>query len=398
MTTLISFLGRGKGKDGSYSTACYRFDDKPRTAPFFGMALAEYLKPDRLILLGTSGSMWDVFFDHTTDAGDETFLELIEAVNNNEVDAALLDAFAERLSKKMDIRAECLLIDYARDTAGQTRLLSDLARLLDEREEIVIDMTHSFRHLPMLALVAARFLAIVKRVSVKEIYYGALEMMKAGEAPVIRLKGLLDMLDWMDALVSFDKNGDYGIFAPLFAQAGNEEAAESLKTAAFYERTNQPGPAKKPLKEFSRNGRLPGHPMSELFRPELEKRMSWVREENYGKRQLELARRRLANGDFVQASALGFESVISFHVVQSRRDPMSHKDRDEAKNSLEAKIKEAGNNKTEAQRAYLDLRDMRNTLAHGSRSDSADIQRAVASESALREFLAQCLNRVAHLG
>jgi CRISPR-associated Csx2 family protein len=397
MSTLISFLGRGKEKGGSYRTACYRFDDRMRTAPFFGMALADYLKPDRLILLGTSGSMWDVFFDHATDAGDETFLELIETVSNNEVNAASLDAFAKRLSQKMDIQAECLLIDYARDTAGQIRLLSDLAGRLDEKEEIVIDITHSFRHLPMLALVAARFLAIVKRVLVKEIYYGALEMTETDEKPVIRLKGLLDMLDWVDALVSFDKSGDYGVFAPLFVQAGNKEAAESLKAAAFYERTNQPGSAKKLLKEFSRNGQLPGQPMFELFQPELEKRMRWMREENYGKRQFELAQRSLANGDFVQASTLGFESVISFLVAQSRRDPMNHACRDEAKKILEIEIKEAGKNKTKAQHAYLDLRDLRNALAHGSRSNSADIQRAVASESALREFLTQCLDRVAHL-
>jgi CRISPR-associated Csx2 family protein len=397
MTTLISFLGRGKEKGGSYSTACYLFDDGPRTVPFFGMALVDYLKPDRLILLGTSGSMWDVFFEHTTEAGDETFLALIEAVSNKKVSAALLEVFAERLSKKVGIPVECLLIDYARDTAGQTRLLSDLAEHLHEREEVAIDITHSFRHLPMLALVAARFLAIVKKVSVRDIYYGALEMREANGAPVIRLKGLLDMLDWLDALVSFDRNGDYGVFAPLFAQAGDQEAADSLKTAAFYERTNQLGPAKKPLNEFARNDRLPKHPMFELFHSELEKRMNWMREKNYGKRQFELAQRSLANGDFVQASAQGFESVISFHVAQSRRDPMNYKYRDEAKNSLEAKIKEAGNNKTEAQRAYLDLRDVRNTLAHGSRSDSADIQRAVASESALREFLTQCLDRVARL-
>jgi CRISPR-associated Csx2 family protein len=359
------------------------------------MALADYLKPDRLILLGTSGSMWDVFFDHTTDAEDEAFLALIEAVSNNNVDATLLDALARNLSQKEGMRIECLLIDYARDTAGQIRLLSDLAERLYTNEEIAIDITHSFRHLPMLALVAARFLTIIKKVSVRDIYYGALEMMEANEAPVIRLKGLLDMLDWMDALVSFDKNGDFGVFAPLFAEAGDKNAENSLKIASFFERTNQPGQARAPLRDFAQNNRFPELPMFELFRPELEKRMNWVNEKNYFKRQFELARRHLANGDFLQAAIQGFESVISSHLTRSRPDPMNHDYRDEAKESLEAEIHDAGKNKTQAQRAYLDLRDLRNTLAHGSRSGSTNIQRALASESELRDFLTQCLDRIA---
>ena len=61
MTTLISVLGK---KKNGYSMASYRFDNGVvRQVPFFGLALADHLKPQRLILLGTRGSMWDVFFD-----------------------------------------------------------------------------------------------------------------------------------------------------------------------------------------------------------------------------------------------------------------------------------------------------------------------------------------------
>ena len=58
MTTLISFLGKGRYEKDGYRTAKYRFDGAfAREVPFFGMALDDYLKPDRLILVGTSGSM-----------------------------------------------------------------------------------------------------------------------------------------------------------------------------------------------------------------------------------------------------------------------------------------------------------------------------------------------------
>lgn len=72
MTTLISFLGGGK-QGGSYRSTDYKFSDGTiyKDERYSGMVLAKEVKPDRLILLGTSGSMWDVFFE----AGLEDHLE-----------------------------------------------------------------------------------------------------------------------------------------------------------------------------------------------------------------------------------------------------------------------------------------------------------------------------------
>jgi CRISPR-associated Csx2 family protein len=79
MSTLISFLGKGKAptRKTGYRTASYRFDAGfARSVPFFGMALTDYLKPDRLVLVGTAGSMWDVFFERA-GADDDAMLELM---------------------------------------------------------------------------------------------------------------------------------------------------------------------------------------------------------------------------------------------------------------------------------------------------------------------------------
>ena len=157
-TTLISFLGKGRTdpKTG-YRTATYRFDDGfAKTVPFFGLALAEYLQPDRLILVGTSGSMWDVFFDRN-DPQDNT-LELMEAVEHNRVDATMLAQHALKLEKEVGVPVQCVLIPFARDTAEQIKVLTLLAEQVQEGECISLDVTHGFRHLPMLALVAARYL------------------------------------------------------------------------------------------------------------------------------------------------------------------------------------------------------------------------------------------------
>ena len=47
------------------------------------------------------------------------------------------------------------------------------------------------------------------------------------------------MLDWVDALASYEKHEDYADFAALYEWEGKVESAEYLKQASFFERTNQ---------------------------------------------------------------------------------------------------------------------------------------------------------------
>jgi len=42
-------------------------------------------------------------------------------------------------------------------------------------------------------------------VTIDEIYYGALEMQQSGITPVVRLKGLLRLMDWVQALAAYDE-------------------------------------------------------------------------------------------------------------------------------------------------------------------------------------------------
>lgn len=387
MTTLISFLGKGQ-KDG-YREANYRFDQTSihRGVRFFGMSLAEHVKPDRMILIGTPGSMWDVFFERESAEHDETLLALIEAVAEGRVSAEQLKASAEHLSRERGIPVNCLLIDAARDARSQVRILEQLSSELQEGEHIVIDVTHSYRHLPMLALVAARFLKRTRKVQTESIYYGALEMTSEGEAPVIRLDGLLDMLDWVDALSSYDENGDYGAFAPLYERAGQNEAAEFLAQAAFFERTNQTGQARRPLRAFRSIEPTRESAMVTLFYPEVQRRTAWAEEQTYHLRQEQMARHHLHAGDYLRAATLGFEAFISHLAAGYGDDPMNHDKRGKAKEEFDIQLKRAGRKKSDLQIAYLGLRDLRNALAHGNRSDNGDIQVALSSEERLRDFI-----------
>lgn len=380
MTTLISFLGRGRYDKNGYRTANYRFDTRfAREVPFFGMALTEYLKPQRLILVGTSGSMWDVFFERETSQHDDSLLELIDAVEKDAVNDGLLSAHAERLSTKLGHPVDCMLIDYARDAAGQATLLAQLASQLAPGERVAIDVTHSFRHLPMLALVAARFLARVKNVQIEDIFYGALEMTDAstGETPVIRLKGLLDMLDWVDALSSYDKDGDYGVFSALLTTDGmSGDKAKTLQAAAFQERVNHIEGAKQKLSASLDAIASHAGPLGSLFKPELEKRIGWARKAERSQRELALAEAYLARRDYLRSTIFLLEGLVTREVFRRKGDHNDHDQRDEARRSL-------GNDSKQ----FKKLDWLRNALAHGQRSPDKETTKLLDDETLLREAL-----------
>lgn len=368
MTTLISFIGKGRADAAhGYQTVTYRFDANfARTVPFFGLALTEYLRPQRLILVGTAGSMWDVFFERQ-GATDDEVLTLIESVDNQSVDEAMLDRHRQRLSDKLGLPVDCLLIPYARDTGEQAAILGHLARSVKRGETIDLDVTHGFRHLPMLALVAARYLTHIAAVNVRELYYGALEMTPPGEEkPVLRLGGMLQMLDWVEALATYDKDGDYGAFGKLLDKEGLQ--GKLLAEAAYFERSANTAAARSKLDTFDRTRSAPRTPTGALFLPELMSRISW--RQKYGRAQWEaaLARQYLSRRDYLRAATFGYESLVTEQVEKTGGNDDDFKVRESADAILYGAAK--GQFGRGEHGSFKQLKDLRNELAHGVRADS----------------------------
>ncbi|MEF8731179.1 MAG: TIGR02221 family CRISPR-associated protein [Candidatus Accumulibacter meliphilus] len=384
MTTLISFLGKGMGnaKPGSgYRTATYQFDDgSTRTEAFFGLALTEYLRPHRLILVGTDASMWDVFFDRQ-GVDDETVLELMTAVEAGQVDEKLLQVPRRQLAEQLGIPVDCFLISYARSAGEQIQVLRQLAAVVQPGECLHIDITHAFRHLPMLALVAARYLTRVRAVKVEELFYGALDMTLPGQpTPVLRLRGLLEMLDWVDALATYDKDGDYSVFAPLLIKDQMAASrAGKLADAAYLERTSNTDEAREKLKSVfpaveAHDGALGG-----LFTETLKERISWYRGPTRHSRELSLADAYLQRRDYLRAATFMYEAFVTRACYTEKLDDRDAFMRDEAYETAREK----------APPVRL-LKKLRNALAHGVRVNderTKDIGEILADESRLRNEL-----------
>ena len=396
--TLISFLGRGNPDRGQrYRQATYEFDAGQRqTTEFFSLGLARQVKPDRLLILGTTGSMWDVllFSLGLGQEHDEALLALTESADADQTTQEALDRLIAVVSERLGLAVTLHLIPYGRDTGEQVEILRRMALAIGEGEAVTLDVTHGLRHLPMLAQTSALYLRRVKKVVVRGLYYGALDMTREGVTPVMNLQGLLDIADWTGAVQSFDKDGDYSVFAPLI-QAQTPIAASLLIESSFYERTTRPNQARGKLRELDALlDRQPLAGIGSLFSPTLRARLSWYREDRLYLRQQALARLYLEHGDFLRAALLGFEAFITrLTQHQDMPDPDSWRQRENAKRTYEAENKDIHPRSDQYQR-YCLLRDLRNHLAHGNRSPQADIQKALASAGQLRDLLDDVFKRL----
>lgn len=379
MVTLVSFLGKGQHNSG-YRDTDYIFDDGDVYAhqKYIGLALQKKLEADKVILLGTSSSMWDVFLEAGSDALEEQWFSLSDAVKTSSVTEELLQPFEQYLQQQLNAQVRCILIPFARTTQEQIEILSVLANALSEDENIILDVTHGFRHLPMLSLVAARFLKVIKSVHVQHIYYGALDMTSAKGTPVLKLDGLLNLLDWIDALGKFDKDGDYGEFAELLIQEGLAQSdAEQLRQAAFFERTSNSSKAKEKLSTLFSKLEPVSTPVFNLFKPQLIKRLTWFKEQNRGLREQKLAQEYFRRHDYLRAVIYAMEGMISQYLYEQKQDENDFSIRKDAQNKLKNKD------------SFRKLTYLRNALAHGVKPEDRqnDILASLGDEQKMQQSL-----------
>lgn len=383
---VISFLGKARKEEGGeYRSLRYRFADGQEVETrFFGLSLAERVRPDLFILLGTSGSMWDVLFTGLGD-GEELSpeqLALMEEVESNSVRQERLDTLAPLLQARLGMDCRPMIIPFGRDAGEQMDILAIMADAVMAGDQVHMDLTHGFRHLPMLGFLSAMFLKEVKKAVVAGLYYGGADMAENGVAPVVALDGLLNLADWIGAVGRYDQGGDYGVFAHLLrGEQGTVGSMGLLEEAAFFERIGNSSSARQKLDTFHQHfSRVPDavlSPAARLFRKPLEKRIAWRRQEPQWAREGLLAQHYLKRGDFLRAVIFGLESRVTRLMMEEKLGAAGeYEARKAAADDLRSRLP-----------LFDVLAKLRNALAHGIRSTNKEMEAALASRSVLERRL-----------
>ena len=107
---------------------------------------------------------------------------------------------------------------------------------IEDGDEIIFDITHSFRSLPMLALVILNYIEVLKNIELLGIYYGAYEAKDSNNiAPIFDLTPLNEILEWSQAVNVFLK---YGISGP-FRDISIKQLKPHLKSQQWARDTRQ---------------------------------------------------------------------------------------------------------------------------------------------------------------
>ncbi len=121
-----------------------------------------------------------------------------------------------------DPRIKLIDIPTGTDTNEMWQTFKIISDCVDENDEVIFDITHGLRSLPFLVFLFASYLKAAKKVTIRAIYYGALELGNSRNgipAPVIDLSEFVGMLDWLTATNRFVENGDGKALAELLQKA-----------------------------------------------------------------------------------------------------------------------------------------------------------------------------------
>lgn len=366
---LMSFLGRVPKNEKGYRKTRYEFDDGTQTddVSFIGWSLIERLKPDHVVIIGTSGSMWDHLLDSIAlNISDELHLALLDHVEKKSVTQGLLDQLQPGFSEFLGIDCDLVVIPYGKSMDEQIRIMEIMAHHVPESEAVALDVTHGFRHLPMLGLISAQYLQRLKDAKIHGIYYGMYDPdQQKGE--IYDLKGLLQLNNWVFALSQFDKDGDYGVFSKSLKEDGfSEHGINALERAAYYERIFNVSKARQQLVTFRKSlgDGLPG--AGKLFTLPLKERVDWSNTESLLSHQRKLAHFYLNNGDAVRAAVFGVEAFITslLHHGEAEYDY-------KIRSAAESEFRDRQRGTMFARDDYEYLKAVRNALAHGTSSDES---------------------------
>lgn len=239
---LISFLGTGPIEKGTnqreYRTANYHIDDTEYVRTFVADALTEHYGIDTVFMIGTVKSMWEELYrvfcaKRGAEIDEEYYLRLGSISETASSKSKLELPDKEKIEEVLGKDSRIVLINYGLNEEEINNNISAILSLekdLRNGDELYVDITHSFRSLPLLVMNTLIYLQNVsgKAIQIKKISYGMLDIKREiGYVPVVDLKKVLEVNDWIVGAFSFSEYGNAYKIAHLL-QDIDKDAAKRL--------------------------------------------------------------------------------------------------------------------------------------------------------------------------
>lgn len=105
------------------------------------------------------------------------------------------------------------------------KMFEQMTEAIGEGDELYIDITNSFRFVPLLMTSVAVFAKTVKNAEVKAVYYGAF-VPGENKTPILNIAGFVDIIDWSQGTNLFVKSGRVDAIRDLSLSVSNLDEGE----------------------------------------------------------------------------------------------------------------------------------------------------------------------------
>lgn len=251
---LISFVGTGKFQNHDmtatrdYQKTNYRLDDLDiGEFPFMAAGLMQHHHVDKVILIGTAHSMWEEVYRYftelhgnviTDDTYWDTYRELADSCERATAKSPLDIPHKDEVEQAVG-NAHVVITRYGLDTKEideNNNIVLGIQQYLSNGDEVMVDITHSFRSLPIMIMNLLIYMQNVSRknITITHIYYGMLEMFNEnkkasatgkGFAPIIDLKNILTLNEWIIGAYSFSQYGNAYKISELLKGIDNDTSS-----------------------------------------------------------------------------------------------------------------------------------------------------------------------------
>lgn len=194
MLKFISVLGNRPYDECSYYMG--NPSNKAKECHYVQYSLLKLLQkhgviPEKVIVLTTQG------------AYENNWIKNIKAPHDSGLEE-LLEGFCSSTGTQV----RNIMIPTGKNEEELWEMFKIVLNCIDEGDEIILDITHSFRYIPMLTFIVLIYARIVKKCAIKDIYYGAYEAAQNGDAPIYVLTPYVNLFDWIIAVERYLSTGD----------------------------------------------------------------------------------------------------------------------------------------------------------------------------------------------
>lgn len=141
------------------------------------------------------------------DSNDAAYILLTEGAKQKHWDSS--EGLCTRLNNmQLPFKVHTIGIPVGNNENEIWEIFNNTFKHIQQGDTLYIDITHSFRYLPMIVVALINYSKFLKNTTVASIIYGSYESRINDEAPILELSSLSQLLDWNYAAGEFINNGN----------------------------------------------------------------------------------------------------------------------------------------------------------------------------------------------